>query len=215
MTFPRFALAAAVLAVLSGCAGPALPPAESPAPAAAPPATSSPEATQSTTPEPTNSATPAASGSDWIISTAGWGDLKLGKPVPKDFTLATWDDDFCDHSGAWVFEGYETGAQPTYVLDTKGDDGSGDVVGMIIYDKKVRTPSGLHIGDTLAEAKDAVPKLTLIRELPQSEFWGVTDSLGTIAFEIVDGKIHNVQTGLPSFGTHTAIAGDTAGTCVG
>jgi hypothetical protein len=150
-----------------------------------------------------------------VISTAGWGELKLGERVPDDFTFAVWDEDFCEHVGAWVFEGFEKGDQPDYVLQTEDQDPDNDVDLIIIYTNTVSTPSGLHVGSTLEEAKAAVPELERVgNRNAGAEFWAVTDDLGRIAFEFLDGVVYEIQVSSPEIGPFSALTGGTAGTCV-
>jgi hypothetical protein len=204
---------------LAGALQPTLPPVALPAPSSSSGLPSS-SPSASASPEPPHGVDPhivigqTTSPSDSVISTAGWGELKLGRPVPDRYPFATFDDDFCGESGAWVFEGHKKGDQPDYVLDTENHDGTGDVSLVIIYDEKVMTPSGLHVGSTLEEAQAAVPELELIREYAGAQFWGLTDSLGRIVFEFDGDVIHDIQVSSPEIGPFSALGGGTAGTCV-
>lgn len=196
MTFPRFALAAAVLIVLSGCAGPAVPSGESSsAPVAEVPAATpapSASATPSTTAEPGQEVEPL------VVSTAGLGDVKLDAPVPTGLDYATWDPEYCGDSGAFAEVG--TTRENTHdftIFTTKFNSPEKDVVEIFVIGEAVVTPSGVHVGQTLDEVKATLPDMKRVRLAnPISTVFVVEDTLGQLVFEFDSDDVLKLITAL-------------------
>jgi len=192
MRLPRLTLAAAAvsLALLTGCAGPVGEPAET----TTPPVAETPTATATATasPEPSTSATAEPEADDRpVISTAGFGDVKLGAPVPDGLDYATWDPDYCGDTGAFIKAGTTRDDEYDYVIGTgKVNSPKSDVVGIIMLGKKFKTPSGVHVGQSFETVEATLPQMKRYKNgYEQSKLYIVKDDLGQLTFEFAEGEL--------------------------
>jgi len=193
MRISRTIIIAGILSIaLAGCAGP-VDTGESPIagqtsiPTADPGTEPTVEPTE--TPVATPTATPSAN-SDAVLTTAGYGDLVLGKRVPSDTELVKWDAERCDDrvgysGGRWIpADGVDDDDETYFVVRTVDGKKSGAITQIIVWDPSIQTKSGAHIGSTRDELKDLFPKLKKVRsEDPVSGLYAVSDSAGRVIFE--------------------------------
>lgn len=205
MRLPRvtFVAAALSIALLSGCTGQP----DTPVETTTPPVALTPSASATATAEPSTSATPEPSASataepvpepepedkEPVISTAGFGDVKLGAPVPAGLDYATWVPDYCPEGGAFVKAGAQPGDDYDYVIRNgkgMGDSRTGKVILILAVDSTVKTPSGVHIGQSLATVKAKLPKLKRIHtDYDYSKLYVVKDNLGQLTFEFRNNEL--------------------------
>jgi len=194
MRIPRTIIIAGALSLaLVGCAGP-VSPGESPV--AQDTASPAPETSATPTPAATPTPSPTANG-EAVITTAGYGDLKLNSPVPKSTELVKWDGDFCsENDGSWIpSDGVSDDATDDayFVVRTKDRKKSGDIEQILIYDPSIETKSGAHIGSTLDELGDLFPELKTVREDEGiSGLHSVSDNLGQVIFETMDNTVVDI-----------------------
>ena len=122
-----------------------------------------------------------SSGSAPLVTTAGYGDLKLNSPVPSTTSLVTWktvDPATCaDNSGYYV-------ANPTstsFYVRTAGNSRDGDVTGIDIFDPSIQTKSGAHVGMTLGQLETLFPT---VKAQANGRLYVVSDSLGQVVFDV-------------------------------
>ena len=196
MGIPRTIIIAAALSVaLVGCAGPVTP-GESPVAGD----TETPVPVTSTPPTPAPTTTPTSPPNvnpDAVITTAGYGDLKLNAPVPSGTKLVKWDGDFCaDNDGSWIPEDGVSDDEDDdgyFVVRTKDRKKTGDIEQILIYDPSIQTKSGAHIDSTLDELKDLFPKLKTIRaDEGISGLHSVSDNLGQVIFETMQHTVVDI-----------------------
>jgi hypothetical protein len=147
-------------------------------------ATRSASPTLSATPSPS----PTASTADPVLSSEGWGPLRILKPVPADQSLVAWNSRPCGgeptdfgewqalHAGVFV----ENDGQRTDPIAT-----------ITVLDPSVRTAHGLHVGSTLAEAK-ALGAVLVSHEdgFGQGlQGWAIRGSVGELAMWVGDGVV--------------------------
>jgi len=144
---------------------------------AAPAATEAPAETAIPSPDATaetSSPTPTESPSAAYLTTAGYGDVKLGKPVPESTSLLIWNQ-ATDDCGYW---GPTDGGGAAY---TKGDRG-GVVTEIELWDSTISTKSGAHIGMSRADLEKLFPKAAH----PEDRLYIVKDDLGQVVFDVED-----------------------------
>jgi hypothetical protein len=120
-----------------------------------------------------------------IITTAGYGDLKLGKPVPSSTTLVKWvtvDPDECfDKTGYWALAGIDGNILVRTVDGTR----DGDITAISVWDTEaIQTKSGAHVGMSLTDLKALFPTAD-VKE--HGALHVVKDNLGQVVFD-VDGE---------------------------
>jgi len=117
--------------------------------------------------------TSAPTAPDAYLTTAGYGDIKLGKPVPSSTTLAEWQQAY-DDCGYWQTTD-ESG-----IVYTKERDGK--VLEIEVYGEKsmISTKSGARIGTSRAELEELFPDAAH----PEKRLYIVKDSLGQVAFDV-------------------------------
>ena len=176
MRFARLTIVATSVVLLAGCASPAAEPDASAPPTPAPTA-------ETSTPTPSPTAEAAA------LSTAGFAGITIGQPVPSDFSLATFDPDFCaEGSGAWVPETF-TQSRTDFVIRTENATEDGVVTRVIVYSDEFATPSGITTGMTIDELTTAVPEAEGPGGIEGiSELWVVSDGTNQLVFESFDTK---------------------------
>ena len=192
----KMASIALALLLLTGCAA-VVPSASSPevsetptarSTASAPVETPTGEATQpsSSTPSPSAvpSSTPAPTASDPVITTAGYGDLKIDRPVPAGTTLVRWDPDFCTDYGMWV----PTRGEDDFVVYTGEKD---ETIGALTFRVPgIFTKSGAHVGSTVRELKQLFPGIEPVRRI-SSDLYIVSDHLGKVIFEVAPAELED------------------------
>jgi len=192
MRLPRVtvAAAAACLLLVTGCAGEASTPEDIPAIISATP-------TPTTTPEPSASATadPEPEDKEPVISTAGFGDVKLGAPVPDGLDYATWVPDYCPDGGVFAKAGTKYEDRYDYLVYTgKFDEPKADVLGITMLSDAFETPSGVHVGQSLDTVKATLPQMKRIQtDFDASKLYVVKDDLGQLTFEFAEGKLQVIS----------------------
>jgi len=115
------------------------------------------------------------------ITTAGYGDVTLGQPVPEGISGVTWIPEMmpgCTPDSSWFIEsgGYVYTEQPgsdNHMLER------GAVTEIYVYSPDIQTKSGAHIGMTVAELRNILPSVT---KDSASGAWVVADDLGEVIF---------------------------------
>ena len=187
-------LAAISLVTLAGCTSTTAPRAPSPEPTSAS-ASTTPTQASPETPSPTYTSTivpspplPSATPGQLVITTAGYGDLRVGSPVPAATRLARWEADLCGpDSGAWVPAEWHKGDDTEYVIRTDERKRGGAITTLIFYSPDIQTKSGARPGMSTDALKDLFPGLPVLGTHHDSTLFGVTDDLGTVEFEAYEG----------------------------
>jgi hypothetical protein len=156
MKNPQLLVVFSVVLIASGCAAsPADEPASNPTGSVS--ATTEPASTESATDPaaaPTGTAAPTATADAAVITTVGYGDLKLGTAVPESTALVAYNPDYCAVDGG---EASETTGR--WISTVKEDDlfelptedigiGAPDTVLFIQVVGPDADPSALAQGDT-------------------------------------------------------------------
>lgn len=218
---------ALLLALATGCAGPTQTGAESTAssdssssatPSSADSLTTgsadetpAPTPTETPTSTVTPTATPAADAP--VITTAGYGDLVIGKPVPDSTTLVKFYKDQC-YDGRWSTPGTEPKTDPITVR-TEGNIAGGPIQWLSFASSEIQTKSGAHVGSTRAELEKLFPEAT---DAEGGALLVVADSIGKVVFEFESAdddavaEIHVVGAKDEPF---SALHGDAFGPCYG
>ena len=216
---------AGVLSIaLAGCAGP-VDPGEAPGAGETSTPSADPGTEPSVEPTETPAATPTATAtanSDAVLTTAGYGDLVLGKRVPSDTELVKWDPDRCDDragysGGRWIpAEGVDDDDETYFVVRTVDGKKSGAITQIIVWDPSIQTKSGAHIGSTRDELEDLFPKLKKIRsENPVSGLYSVSDKSGRVIFETEDHAVVDIIVQQPDLEPFGVQGTDVGGFCTG
>ena len=105
-----------------------------------------------------------------MLSPEGLGPIVMGRPIaslPPDIAVAVFDDTFCDFGGT----GDHGGWKPNYDLTSDGHwaflpEGplsvSDPVTNLTVQSPEIRTSSGIGIGSTEAEVKNAYSTLQAV-----------------------------------------------------
>ena len=132
-------------------------------------------APSSATPTPTPTATVSAPAtkpalSTLVLSPEGLGPIVIGQAIeslPPDLAVAVFDDTFCDFGDS----GDHGGWKPNYDLTSDGHwaflpegaaTASDPVTNLTVQSTEIRTASGIGIGSTVAEVKNAYKNLQSI-----------------------------------------------------
>ena len=208
---------ALVLALASGCAGPTDTGAAPSSTAASEAAATSAAPTETTTPTqtPTSTVSPTATPAPGtpVITTAGYGDLKIGSPVPDGTELVSFYPDQC-YDGRWSTPGTDPETDPITVR-TEGNTKDGAIKWISFASSEIETKSGAHVGSTREELKALFPDA---KEAADGALLVVGDDLGQVVFEFESAdddavaEIHVIGAKDEPF---TAMHGDAYGPCYG
>jgi len=149
---------------------------------------------------------------DAYVTTAGYGDLKLGARVPEGTKLVDWFADDCA-AGRWGTPGSEPKTDPITVRTTS--NGKNDpILWISIYSPDITTKSGAHVGMSYTDLTELLPNAKA--ESPNSySLMVVSDNLGKVVFEVEEDEvkaIHVVGANDEPFGS---LHGDAFGACYG
>jgi hypothetical protein len=169
-----------VLTLLAGCAGSSEPAAEAPSPSA-PVSTAPPAESPSPTPTETASDEP-------VLTTVGFGDVKLGEKIPADSTIAAFDDTACSGGGA-IEVLPEIGTEDDISIVTKDRTLDTEVIAIIFYTDAAATKSGVRVGDSLDTLKQTYGDE--LKSQPGGDaldygLYQVSDSSGRVVFQLED-----------------------------
>lgn len=151
-TFERASAAASTPAGSGSAAASSSPSVSVASPAAsggvAPSQATTPSVTQSSTPSVTPSASPSAASTDpgqwrsWRLTTAGWGPVKIGQPVPEALRSS--------FTPAWECMGpmFKAEGKDVVMVFTSNGQLSGSVTTISIQSTATSTQSGLTLGDS-------------------------------------------------------------------
>jgi hypothetical protein len=119
-----------------------------------------------------------------VITTAGYGDLKLGSPVPKSSTLVKWvttDPNECaGNAGYWAL----TSDEGNILVRTENNERNGDIIAISVWNtSSIATKSGAHVGTTLNDLKAMFPQADIQED---GDLYVVKDSLGQVVFDVGD-----------------------------
>lgn len=124
-----------------------------------------------------------------MITTAGYGDLKLGAAVPDDTSLVSWDADYCvdnglaqegdQYAGRWVAD---TDPDDLVVRTAEGSRG-GPITSITAFGTGIESKSGLHVGSTRSEIEELFPDIEPDR-VGVSDLYVIADDLGQVVFEV-------------------------------
>lgn len=202
---------------LAGCAG-SIDPGDSPGETSSASAEPGNEPTETPTPTVSSSADPAP-----VLTTAGYGDLMLGKRVPSDTGLVTWKADMCDSrvgddGGRWIpavdFTGNDDDSY--FVVRTADNSKRGAVSQILVYDPSIETKSGAHVGSTRDELQDLFPNLKKVRgEKAVSGLYSVSDNLGRVIFETMEHTVVDIIIQEPDVEPFGVQFTDVGGFCTG
>lgn len=127
-----------------------------------------------------------------VITTAGWGDLKLGKPVPSGTKLVTWktvDPDQCmGNPGYWDLPGHPG----EVAVRTAGNSRTGQLQAISFLDPTIKTKSGAHVGMSLADVKKLLPNAKAEKG---GTLYVVSDALGQVVFDVGDKNANEYYPG--------------------
>jgi hypothetical protein len=128
-------------------------------------------------PEPT--VTPAES--DAYITTAGYGEIKLGRPVPQDTDLLEWQQVY-DGCGYWT----PTGGSGAFYTKNK----TSKVLSIELWEgSTLKTKSGAHLGMRRADLEKLFPKAAH----PDDRLYIVKDNLGQVVFDVENDEVAYIR----------------------
>ncbi|MDM4763900.1 hypothetical protein QT381_12860 [Galbitalea sp. SE-J8] len=169
-------------------------------------------ATGDPTHNPTGTATPSSTPTGAYVTTGGYGDLRLGKPVPDDTTLVEWKPDQC-YAGRWTTPGVTEVTQDPVTVRTDGNERAGKILFMVFTDATITTKSGAHVGMTEAELKRTLPNAQKATT-QGATIYTVSDAVGMLMFEFQGGTVWAIT--LVDAGSPVeSIVGDGYGPCYG
>jgi hypothetical protein len=118
---------------------------------------------------------------DAKITTAGWGEIKIGQPMPADTSLVQWTSPATVCDGVDGYWSAGQGSTATYVRTEDGTKtGRVDVI-YINYVQDITTKSGAHPGMTRAELTALLPSA---KSADKGRLLVVKDALGQVVFEL-------------------------------
>jgi hypothetical protein len=126
-----------------------------------------------------------------VITTAGFGDLRLGHPVPSDSSVVTWDATACGEAPAGLWRSADNGGALTVMTD----DGTraGRISGILVQDSAIHTKSGAHVGMSEVALRALFPQAVRKTSEAGTRIYVVSDGLGTVGFETEQpgGPLHS------------------------
>lgn len=131
-------------------------------------------------PSATNPATPSEL-AESTITTAGYGAVKMGQPVPSGSPLVRFSPfaaDECPGDGIW-----SSNDTRAVFVETDGAMRNGRVTHITVLGESVETRSGATVGMTLADLGAMFPSAEV-----RGDFVIVADALGQVVFE-TDGEV--------------------------
>lgn len=143
-------------------------------------------------PEPAASTTVASADmSEWTLTTAGWGPVRLGSPLPANLRgqlTPSWE---C--VGPIIKD--KRGNELMEFWDKAEADGSGNITVLHIVSPSVSTRSGIKQGDTLAKVKQTYPKLERFhwKQDYVEEIHVLRDDATGLFFEVTDGVVEHIS----------------------
>lgn len=146
------AVLALALVGLAGCAGPetAEPPQTTPTPVSTP--SPSPEVTSPAGVTPSASADAVANMAQWTLSTAGWGPVRIGSPIPS--SLAGQTEPGWECIGPKILDA-PGGTEQMEVF--AGADDTEPIFALHILNPAITTDSGMRVGDSTSKLQQTFP----------------------------------------------------------
>lgn len=152
-----------------------------------PPSSPSGSVTPAPTPTPTNPA------DQYTLSSEGLGPLRVGEPIRSKQPFVTWNASYCgEGSGGWQQTSYKYTGDKYAPVDVWGGSKSTSPLNVIIVNSpQLHTKHGLHLGSTLAEAKE----LGAVEVEKSDGFgqgysgWVIRGSVGELIMWVKDDKV--------------------------
>lgn len=149
---------------------------------------------------------------DAYITTAGYGDLKIGQRVPSTTTLVEWHPDDC-YDGRWATTGATFDGDPVVVRTTTNAK-TDPILWMSFYSPEIATKSGARVGMSYGDLIELFPDAQLV-SVNSATLVVVADALGKVVFEIEEDEVQVIHVIAADAEPFNSLHGDAYGRCYG